>query len=103
MEEQLFSDKIAAQNNVPKLFSQDGHEPPTAYLKFFDELSYWTWYVLEAEKQGDGDYMFYGYVEGLVNELGYFSLSDLNSINEKCTRVRRDYHFKPTPLAQIIK
>ncbi len=41
--------------------------------KFFDPTSQWTWYVIEGQKQEDGDWLFFGYVIGVVAELGYFT------------------------------
>jgi len=45
--------------------------------KFFDPCGSWTWYVLEGEEQEDGDWLFYGLVDGFEKEWGYFRLSEL--------------------------
>lgn len=43
-------------------------------------LPNWDWYVTEAEKQDDGDWLFFGYVKGFANEFGYFTMRQLKSI-----------------------
>lgn len=74
-------------------------------VKFFLPGTGWTWYVSEAEKQGD-DWLFFGWVVGLESEWGYFCLSEIQGpfnlpmrINDREVRVpvetERDIHFKP--------
>ncbi len=41
--------------------------------------SQWTWFATEAEKYGD-DWEFYGYVKGIEDEWGYFTLSELQEV-----------------------
>lgn len=48
--------------------------------KFFDPCGSFTWYVLEGEETPDGDWKFYGLVDGLEKEWGYFMLSELKRI-----------------------
>lgn len=46
----------------------------------------------------------YGYVQGLENELGYFSLNELRSIKGSLgLSVERDLLFEPTVLSKIRK
>ena len=47
--------------------------------------------------------MFFGYVEGFENELGYFSLNELKSVKKMGLGIERDRHFKPVKLKEIIK
>lgn len=87
------------------LYSQDGKGNDAVVIaKFFLPGSGFTWYVTEAEKQSNGDYMFFGYVEGLESELGYFTLSQLQSVRGRFgLRVERDMYFNngKTTLAQV--
>ena len=46
------------------------------YAKFFTPDSSWTWWAIEF----DGDDTFFGLVDGLEVEMGYFSLSELESV-----------------------
>ena len=71
--------------------------------KFFDPIGSWTWYVLEGEKQKDGDWLFYGLVDGIEKEWGYFRLSELEGIATKSRThratglgIERDLYFTNT-------
>lgn len=82
------------------LYSQDGKgNNATIICKFF--LARYTWYVLEAQKQPNGDYLFYGIVDnGNECERGYFSLSELESLKILgFLRVERDLYFDPIKVA----
>ena len=75
-------------------------ENPKIVVKFFHPLSSWSWYVIEGEKQYKmingkkqfDDWLFFGYVKGLEGELGYFSLSQLESVG----MIERDRYFEGT-------
>lgn len=84
------------------LYSQDGKgRNATIICKFF--LARWTWYVLEAQKQSNGDYLFFGIVDnGHEREMGYFSLSELESLKIwGCVKVERDIYFDPVKVADL--
>lgn len=82
------------------LYSQDSKgDNAIAVCKFF--LQGYTWYVLEAEKNGD-DYEFYGTTVGQFAELGYFTLSQLKNVRGKWgLGVERDRGFKPTKVKDL--
>ncbi len=84
------------------LYSQDGKEDKIAIAKFFFPVGGWTWYVLEGEKYNDTDYEFFGYVVGDFPEFGYFTLSELESINMGGLKVERDIYFKPCKLKEVV-
>ena len=78
---------------LPPLYTNENETDPKAIVKFFTPYHNWTWYATEF----DGDDTFFGLVDGLDKELGYFSLAELESLGPK---LERDLHFKPTPLSQ---
>lgn len=82
------------------LYSQDGKgEDAIVVCKFF--LQGYTWYVLEAEKADNG-YEFFGITVGQFAELGYFTLSQLESVTGQWgLRVERDRGFKPTKVKDL--
>lgn len=83
---------------LPKLYEQDGKGMEAiAYVHFFDTLSYWHWFGSEGQAEGE-DFIFFGLVKGHDNELGYFSLNELESLGE---RIERDLYFTPTPLSEL--
>lgn len=89
------------------LYSQDGKGKDAIVIaKFFMPGSCFTWYVTEAEKSPNGDYEFFGYVDGLEGEFGYFTLSQLKSLRGRFgLRVERDMYFNcgKTTLAEVLK
>lgn len=88
------------------LYSQDGKGKNAVVIaKFFLPGSCWTWYATEAEKQPNGDYVFFGYVDGIDSEYGYFTLSDLTKIRGRWgIKVERDMYFNvgKTTLAEVL-
>ena len=81
-------------------------EEPIAVLKYFDPTGSWTWYAAEGQKQEDGDWLFWGAVDGFEYEYGYFRLSELQHAKDGCTGlqalpIERDLHFKPTLLSEL--
>ena len=69
-------------------------------MKLF--INNFTWYIIELSKS-DANTCF-GYVQGLENELGYFTLEELESVHGSLgLAVERDLYFKPTSLSVIKK
>lgn len=70
------------EKRLPKLYSTENveAEKKVAVFKFFAPWCNWRWYVVEGDKLDDGDFMFFGYVQGHENEWGYFLLSELEAI-----------------------
>jgi hypothetical protein len=116
------ADKRAANNNVrgmkllteelrrklPPLYSQDGKGgEAVVYTKYFTPTSNWTWYVTEGEPVTDDsgaelDFRFFGLVDGHFKELGYFNLSELESVNGPMgLPIERDLHWQPKTLQEI--
>ncbi len=86
------------KNKMPELYSQEHAAEPLAYVKFFTPWTSWTWYGMEF----DGEDTFFGLVDGHDCELGYFSLSELESIRGPGgLRVERDLYFKATPVKTL--
>ena len=94
----LINKKI--KNIIPKLHEQDSKGLHTiAYIKFFTPDSNWTWYATEF----DGVDIFFGLVDGLNKELGYFSLSELESVRGPLgLKIERDLYFKPTKIGELM-
>ena len=93
---------ISLRDSIPTLYQTKETKDPVCHIKLFTPDSNWTWYVIELFKE-DMDTC-YGYVQGLENELGYFSLKELRTIKGFLgLAVERDVLFKPTPLSQIQK
>jgi len=90
-------------------------------VKFFTPDANWTWYVTEASaitEEGDQipldgaypfkdggkvvDVLFFGLVDGMERELGYFSLSELSSVRGSLgLPIERDLYWDPKPLREV--
>ena len=87
----------AIKKSLPALYSNENTPDPIVRVKFFDPCGSWTWYATEF----DGEDTFFGLVDGFEEELGYFSLSELESIRGPFgLGIERDLHFEPKPLSQ---
>jgi hypothetical protein len=91
----------AIRQKLPPLY--DNEEQGTdalAIVKFFTPDSSWTWYASEF----DGDDLFFGLAVGIEPELGYFRLSELQSIRGTLgLPVERDRFFEPAPLRELLE
>lgn len=88
------------KTKLPKLYTQEekGLEA-LAMVKFFTPDSNWTWYATEF----DGKDTFFGLVDGFEKELGYFSLSELQSARGQLgLPIERDLYFKPRTLKELM-
>ncbi|MCA9903448.1 MAG: DUF2958 domain-containing protein [Anaerolineae bacterium] len=69
-----------------------------APVKFFTPDSWWTWYPTEF----DGNDIMFGLASGLDVELGYFSVSELESVRGSLgLPVERDLYYEPKTLAEL--
>jgi hypothetical protein len=76
------------------LYSTDGNTFAPVILKLFNPYGAGTWYALEAEKEEDGDWRFFGLADILEPELGYFTLSQLMSVKKfGKPSIERDMYF----------
>ena len=76
----------------PKLYSNEN--TPTEKIKiiakFFAVWSNWTWFATEFDQKDT----FFGMVHGHENELGYFSLNELESLRGPGgLRIERDLYY----------
>lgn len=63
------------------LGSQDGlMEDAEVIVKYFNPCGAGTWLITEGEKQGDGDWLLFGYCHIVEWEWGYVMLSELENI-----------------------
>lgn len=103
MKQKMMTEEI--RKAIPDLYAQDGKgREAIAYVHYFS-LNGWHWYGTEF----DGDDTFFGLVRGFEEELGYFSLSELESLEGRIADtlpipiklVERDIHWTPKPLSEV--
>lgn len=87
---------------IPPLRSTENQHDPVVVAKFFTPDSGWTWYVLEGGLVDD-DFHFFGLVDGLVRELGYFSLAELEAVRGPLgLAIERDLWWNPVSLSTVL-
>jgi Protein of unknown function (DUF2958) len=97
---------------LPALYSHEDNPDPLVVCKFFTPDAGWTWYAIEGSPVDENglydtdmekvDFVFFGLVSGLEVELGYFSLSELQSVRGMFgLPVERDLYFEPTRLSEV--
>lgn len=83
-----------------------------AVVKFFSPDVGWTWYASEGSPVDEDGYydtdkpkvefVFFGLVAGFEVELGYFSLSELQSVRGSLgLSIERDLYFEPKTLREL--
>ena len=87
--------------SIPPLYATEDTKDPLAYVKLFTPDSSWSWYITEYSID---DKQCFGLVDGHEQELGYFSLIELEELRGPMgLKVERDLHFQPTKLSEIRK
>jgi hypothetical protein len=96
------------REKLPRLGEQDGKGGKAiAYAKCFSPDSSFSWFITEGSpvRNTDNepvDYILFGLVEGQCKELGYFRLSELESVNGPMgLPIERDLYWKPKTLEEI--
>jgi hypothetical protein len=96
------------RKKLPPLYSQDGKGgKAVAWVKYFTPSSSWTWWAIEGGPITDDngqevDFQFFGLVDGHCKELGYFSLSELESVRGPMgLPIERDLYWQPKTLEEI--
>jgi len=90
------------RKKLPALYSQEKKgDEAIAHVKFFCPWNQWTWYATEF----DGEDTFFGLVVGQETELGYFSLSELESVQgrgfARGLGIERDLYWTPKTIKEI--
>lgn len=83
---------------LPPLRATEYDEDPICQVHFFHPMSSWDWFATEYDAE---DKVFFGWVHGNFDELGYFSLDELESVKIMGLGMERDIAFKPTPLSVV--
>ena len=86
------------RKTLPRIGESDADGEAIARVKFFTPDSSWTWYASEF----DGEDTFYGLVDGIALEFGYFSLQELESVRGHLgLPIERDRFFTPRSLNEL--
>ena len=86
--------------SIPNLYETENQEEKICYVKLFLPNSNWTWYIIEINKQDNNTC--FGFVDGLEQELGYFTIKELENLRGQFgLKVELDSSFTPTQLSKI--
>ncbi len=87
------------EKQTPRLYETEdfSDELKIVQFKLFDCMSKWTWYIIEYCQE---EKLAFGLVDGQEQELGYISISELESLG---WRIERDLNWQPRSLAQLKK
>ncbi len=88
-----------SREKLPELYSgEEQGLDALAQVKFFTPDAQWTFFASEY----DGTDIFFGLVVGFEIELGYFSLSELQSVKGPLgLPIERDLYWQPKTLQEI--
>jgi len=87
-------------SDIPDLYETEGSTNPLCYVKLFTPDSNWTWYIIEFSKSDRNTC--YGYVRGFEDELGYFTLAELEKVHGSLgLAIERDLTFEPIRFATL--
>lgn len=93
----LLTDELI--KTIPALYEQESIEDKIAYAKFFTPDANWTWYAMEYDSKQQ---LFFGLVDGLEKELGYFTLYELEEVKGPLgLSIERDIYFEPTAIKEL--
>ena len=95
--------KLLTKENLKALPAQGSTigqgEDAIAQVKFFTPWAGWPWYAVEYNPECK---LFYGLVDGFDQEVGYWTLEDLeNAVGPMGMKIERDRYFKRTPLREL--
>jgi hypothetical protein len=99
----LLTKDIEKRLQAQPLYSQEQKgDDARVIAKFFNPCGRGTWYVLEGEKQDNGDWLFFGIAEVYEREYTYFTLSELEGVRLPFgLTIERDKYFKPCKVKDL--
>jgi hypothetical protein len=106
---QLLTQEI--RKAIPQLYSTQEilESEKKIAVKFFTPWAGWTWYAVEGapvydeDEKTEIDFEFFGLVDGLEKEWGYFNLSQLEEVEGPWgLKIERDLHFKNQTIGHIV-
>ena len=85
------------EEKLPAFLEQDGLGGDAVVYAIFESFT-WTWYVLEYNPKNQ---MFFGIVDGIEQEYGYFSLHQLYDLVLSGIPVLLRKNFEPTTVKEL--
>jgi len=88
------------EDTLPELYSTENTllQNKILHIRYISIFSNWEWYVIEYDKTTK---IFFGYVKGFESELGYFSLTEFEELNNDSLQIIRDESFTPRTFKEL--
>jgi hypothetical protein len=84
---------------IPPLYATENESDPMVHVKLFTPDAQWSWYIIEYDMESR---VAFGYVCGLENELGYFSIDEIERVRGSMgLKVERDMSFGSIRLSEL--
>ena len=88
---------------IPELCTTENEEDPKIVAHYFNPCGKGDWYVLEGEQQENGDWLFFGWVDLMCKELGYFTLNELEKVELPFgLGIERDLYWNEKKVSEVI-
>jgi hypothetical protein len=92
---------------LPPFLGQEPVDDTIAFVKLFDPSSRYTFFILEAQREPDGDLNLFGFYRSPLgpddDKFGYTSLRDLETFRGPSgLGIERDLDFTPTPVRGLM-
>ena len=91
------------ESKIPKLYANEEKQESEirVYAKYFHVRSNWSWYATEYDAETK---TFFGFVDGLDKELGYFSLTEMEEVTVYGLGTERDLYWNDkTTLEEVMQ
>lgn len=86
------------KKELPTHKEADKMNDPEVICKFFHPMSDWTWYAISYNPETK---TFFGVVDGLVVEMGEFSLEELQGVSVYGLGIERDKFWEKITLSEL--
>lgn len=85
---------------IPALYEQDGKGDDAIVYAHWFSLTGWDWYCTEYDPE---QRLCFGLVKGLADELGYWTIGQLEEVNEgrPFQIIERDMYWTPCKLSEV--
>ena len=85
---------------LPKMYETEKIEcsKKILHVRYISIFSDWEWYLCEYDRTSKTAF---GFVKGMEDEWGYFSIKEIEEINAENLRIIRDESFTPRQFGEL--
>lgn len=88
------------EDTLPPLYATEEIKPENKilHIRYIAIFSNWEWYLCEYDKETKTAF---GFVRGHEDEWGYFSLQEMQEINDENLKIIRDENFQAITFKEL--